>query len=334
VTAGTSAAPYLRGCAWTGTDEVPYPRADPTDLARLPGDTAAAARLPVGVRLEFVGHAESLELDYVTRTDVLGYRGPSAGTAFVAVSRGAVVAEEAALLGSGTVRFELSTIADRDPSEPILVYLPEGMQPVVLAARALGGSLEPAPLQPRWLAYGDSIAEGWIATGPVFAWPAVAGRDFGLDVANIGYAGAARGEIVSAEHLASRDAAVISISHGTNCWTRIPHSVAMFREQTRAFLSIVRDGHAETPIVVTSPVLRPDAEITANRLGATLDDLRTVMEEVVHERIADGDTALSLVEGRNLLGPDDLPDGVHPGDHGHRILATAFGAPVRDALTR
>jgi lysophospholipase L1-like esterase len=102
----------------------------------------------------------------------------------------------------------------------------------------------------------------------------------------------------------------------------------MFRAQTRAFLAVLRDGHPETPIVVTSPVIRPDAEETPNRLGATLDDLRVVMEEVAGERIANGDGALTLVEGRDLLQPGDLPDGVHPGDEGHRILAAAFGGAV------
>ena len=187
-------------------------------------------------------------------------------------------------------------------------------------------------MQPRWLAYGDSIAEGWIASGPVVAWPAVAGRRHGLDVVNLGYAGAARGEIPSAEQLAALDADVISISHGTNCWSRIPFSVAMFRAQTEAFLSIVRAGHPDIPIVVTSPILRPDAEASANRLGATLDDLRGVMEEVTQAGIAAGDTMLTLVTGRDLITAPDLPDGIHPGDHGHEVLAGAFGGAVAQAL--
>src|SRR5207249_3715571 len=108
---------------------------------------------------------------------------------------------------------------------------------------------------------------------------------------------------------------VISVSHGTNCWSRIPFSVAMFREQTRAFLAVLRQGHPDTPIVVTSPILRPDAEDTPNVLGATLTDLRTTMEDIARERIAAGDARLTLVEGAGLVGPDDLPDGIHPGDH-------------------
>ena len=239
------------------------------------------------------------------------------------------VDEQPAALGDGVVRLELG---GADPDVRAVVYLPEGMQPIVRSISGVGGAVEPAPAQPRWLAYGDSIAEGWIASGPVGAWPAVAGRDYELDVVNLGYAGSARGEIVSAEQIAKLDADVISISHGTNCWTRIPFSAALFRENTRSFLQIVREGHPDVPIVVTSPVVRPDAEATPNRLGATLDDLRVAMEAATLDRMADGDDALTLVRGGRLLEPDHLPDGIHPGDEGHQILAVAFGGAVREAL--
>ncbi len=283
----------------------------------------------MGVRLELVGDAEAIEVVYTTRTDDFGYRGPGAGTTFVVVRAGKQVDEQPAALGDGTIRLGLGgEVSD----ERAIVYLPEGMQPIVRSIGALGGAIEPAPLQPRWIAYGDSITEGWIASGPLGAWPAVAGRDYELDVVNLGYAGAARGEIVSAEQIGKLDAEVISISHGTNCWTRIPFSSSMFRENTRAFLGIVREGHPEIPIVVTSPVLRPDAEASPNRLGATLGDLRVAMEEITLERIAAGDGALTLVRGGALLEADHLPDGIHPGDEGHRVLAAGFGGAVRDAL--
>jgi lysophospholipase L1-like esterase len=322
------AGPFVRGCAWGGTDELPYPRADPNDLARLPGDTVAAASVPAGVRLELVGDAEVVELTYTTRTDTFGYRGPAAGTAFTVVCGHAVASEHAAVVGDGSVTVPLPP---RAGDEPVIVYLPEGMRPTVHTVRGAGGTLEPAPPQPRWLAYGDSIVEGWVASGPVGAWPAVAGRTHGLDVVNLGYAGAARGEIASAEQLAALAADVISISHGTNCWTRVPFSVSMFREHTRAFIDIVRDGHPTTPLVVTSPVVRPDAEDQPNRLGATLADLRSAMEAVTRERIDAGDGHVVLVEGGDVLAPELLPDGVHPGDDGHRVLASAFGGAVAAA---
>jgi lysophospholipase L1-like esterase len=159
----------------------------------------------------------------------------------------------------------------------------------------------------------------------------VAARRYGLDVVNLGYAGSARGEIPSAEQIATLPADVISIAHGTNMHTRIPFSAAQFREGLRAFLTILRQGHPETPIVVCSMIVRPDAESTPNRLGATLADLRFEMEDLVASLRQGGDSALSLVQGLPLLQPDQIPDGVHPDDSGHAILAEAFGGAVAAA---
>ncbi len=205
------------------------------------------------------------------------------------------------------------------------------MGPTVLAVEGVGGEIQPAPAQPRWLCYGDSIAEGWVVTAPDRPWPAVVGRDHGLDVVNLGYAGSARGEIPSAEELAELDADVISISHGTNCWTRTPHSADLFAAGLRDFLTIVRQGHPDTPIVAVSPITRPDAEETANRLGTTLVDLRATFEAVIAERQAD-DPALTLVEGFPLVSVDQLADGIHPGDDGHAAMAAAIGPVVAAAV--
>ena len=40
-------------------------------------------------------------------------------------------------------------------------------------------------------------------------------------------------------------------------------------------------------------------------------------------------TMLTLVRGGALLEPDHLPDGIHPGDEGHEVLADAFGGASR-----
>lgn len=206
------------------------------------------------------------------------------------------------------------------------------MGPTILELAGVGGSIEPAPAQPRWLCYGDSIAEGWTVTTADRSWPSVAARDHGLDVVNLGYAGSARGEIPSAEELAELDADVISISHGTNCWTRTPHSVELFTAGLRAFFDIVRQGHPDTPVVAVSPITRPDAEATPNRLGATLTDLRAAFEAVVAERIAAGDGVLTLLEGFPLVSVDQLADGIHPGDEGHAAMAAAIGPVVAGTL--
>jgi lysophospholipase L1-like esterase len=102
----------------------------------------------------------------------------------------------------------------------------------------------------------------------------------------------------------------------------------MMRTTTEAFLRIVRAGHPGVPIVVASPVVRPDAEATPNKLGATLADLRRAMEEAA---TAVADDLLTLVPGGEVLDAALLADGVHPGDEGHRVLADVFGSAVRAA---
>ena len=309
---------------------MPYPRCDPGPAGlRLPADTRACAAIPVGVRLELVGEPRELEIDYQTATAELGPRGAGAGTRF-ALFRGAKrVSEAKAELGRASVRLP----AGSGP-EPAIVYLPEGMRPLLRGVRGIGGAIAPAPPQPRWLCYGDSIAEGWCASEPAAAWPHLAARERGLDVVNLGYAGAARGEIASAEEIAALPADLISIAHGTNCWTRTPHGAALFAEGLRAFLAIVREGHPRAPIVALSPILRPDAEATRNRLGATLADLRGTFEAVIRERQAAGDARLFLVPGQALVARERLPDGIHPDDAGHAQIAAAIGPALSDSLRK
>jgi len=328
----TDVEPYLRGVAWPAGAGVTYPRADPADFGRLPADTWATASLPVGVRLELIGAATAIDIEYETLTGDLGYRGEGAGTTFSVWRDGVVVDERPVLLGLERIRLSLGDgAADADEAR-VMVYLPEGMKPTIVSISGVGGAIEPAPPQPRWLAYGDSIAEGWIASGPAGAWPAIAGRTFGLDVVNLGYAGSARGELVSAEHVAGLDADVISITHGTNCWSRIAHSAEQMFANTRAFLQIVRAGHPGIPIVVASPIVRPDGESTPNKLGATHADIRDAMERATQEVIDGGDDLITLISGASVVDAGLLADGIHPGDEGHAVLADVFGGAVARAL--
>lgn len=316
---------FLRGAAWSGTDAVAYPRADPADASRLPGDTWGVAQLPVGVRLELVGDAAAIEIDYTCLTGDLGYRGPGAGSTFALWRGDEKLAEAPASKGDGTATLPLPASGD----EPLVVHLPEGMKPRLRELRAVDGTIAPAPAGPRWLAYGDSITEGWIASEPGMAWPSIAARRFRLDLVNLGYAGAARGEIASAEQLAALPSPdVISVFYGTNCWTRTPHSAELLVAGLRAFMAIVRQGHPDVPIVVVSMILRPDAEGQPNRLGATMADLRQAVEQTAE---ALDDPRLQLVRGGDLVAADQLPDGIHPGDDAQRVLADVIGRRVAAA---
>lgn len=318
-------SPFLHGNPFPGNAEVPYPRADPEDVGRLPAGTWDAASIPVGVRLEFEGDADAVRVSYRTTTNQLGPRGEGGGKTFEVWANDATVVSTPAVLGPGTVDL---------PVQPgvTTVYLPEGMRPTVCSLIPVNGTIRPVHRDRRWLAYGDSIVAGWSTSSPALAWPARLSRRMELDLCNFGYAGTARGELPTAEQMAKLPADVISVSYGTNCWSTIPHSPEMLAAGVDAFLRLLRLGHMDTPIVVTTPIVRPGAEDAPNRLGASLAQLRDAMAQTVTGRIRRGDTKLTLLDGRTLMDADLLVDGIHPGDEGHALLARSIGAALDNNL--
>ena len=321
--------PFIRGAAYPASGDVPYPRANPADTSRLPVDIWHAASVPVGVRIELVGDAQAIDIAYRTTSGNLGYRGDGAGVTFSVWRNGHNVCEEEAILGDGLIRLTLGTVpADK----PAIIYLPEGMQPLIQSLTAVKGEIAPAPSLPRWVAYGDWTTQGWIASGPSQGWAAIAARKAGVNLINMGYAGAGRGEIVSAEHIAALGAEIVTIAYGESCWTRIPQSLGMVGEGFKSFLDVVRQGHPNTPIVVISPVLRPDAEDVPNKLGATLADIRNAIESVTRDRVIAGDDSLSLVAGETIIEAGHLADGIHPGDEGHKRIAVTAAKALTAAM--
>jgi lysophospholipase L1-like esterase len=215
---------------------------------------------------------------------------------------------------------------------PFTVHPPENQSPRLLAVRAVGGRIAPAPPRPRWVVHGDSIAEGWWSTRPAHSWPARTGRRLGLEPVNLGHAGAGRAELAVAQQLAGLPADVLTLAFGTNCWGRAPFGVPLLRETVRTFVALVRQGHPDTPLLVVSPVLRPGAEHAPNARGATLGALRGALEDVVREEIAAGDGHLALLPGLGLLGPEHLVDGLHPDDAGHALIAKAVAESLAKLL--
>lgn len=88
--------PFIRGAPYPPSAEAPYPRANPTDTARLPADVWHAATVPAGVRIELVGDAQAIDVAYRTTTGNLGYRGDGAGIVFSVWRGGRKACEEEA----------------------------------------------------------------------------------------------------------------------------------------------------------------------------------------------------------------------------------------------
>lgn len=318
--------PFLRGAATPEGAQPPYRRLSGGAIDRAPLDTLQQLAIPSGLRLEVEGDASSIVVSFDSSAAPPAPWLADFGRSFD-VWCGDRHVDERRAPASGRVELPLV------PAERTVIYLPERIGATIRGVRPAGGGIRPATRQPKWVAYGDSITQGWVASRPCRAWPAAVGRRLGLDVCNLGVAGSARGEIVVAERIAAiDDCALVTLSFGTNSWSTIPATAAMVAAQLDGFLGMIRARRPQLPIIVISPIVRPDAESRPNDLGATQAELRTAMEHAVRQRADRGDGDLHLVAGGHLVDPGSLPDGVHPDDRGHEQLAAAIDAAMRGLL--
>lgn len=290
---------------------------------RVPGDTWDASLVPAGVRLEFRAGPGTIELGIAA--SILGSRAARRD-----MHRLSVWAD-----GRHHSNIELSegnsrVVIPTEQSGRYVVHLPEGMA-VRIDDIGADHELRPVPDEPVWLAYGDSITQGWSASDQGLNYPAIVARRLGLDWVNLGFAASARGEIAIAEQMAVHRADIISVAFGTNNWVKTPTGPAHLRGIMDDFITVLRAGHPQVPIVVISPVVRPDAEANPNVLGATLTDLRAAIEDVVRDRAAT-DRHLALIAGRPLIEERELADSVHPDDRGHAAIARKLIPALTSAL--
>jgi len=298
---------------------------------KLPADTVRVAHVPAGVHLALTGTARQVDLRVRVGADT--WRpAPTLPEAFLVhgpESSYPVPLDRDADL----VRIDLP---DRAPDQPVRVYLPETVELKLLSLTAAGGEVAPAPRGPAWVVYGDSIAQGWSVAAAGRAWPSLVADALGLDLVNLGFAGAARGELPAANVVAGSQAAAVALAWGTNCYSTVPTDAVHIAETMRLFLTAVRQGLPDVPVVVVSPIVRPDAELTPNRFGATHAQLRAAIESaVLGFAAAHGDDRLLLVPGRELVPAADLAsDRIHPLDAGHARLAAAVEPYVAAGLNQ
>ncbi|WP_285480133.1 SGNH/GDSL hydrolase family protein [Amycolatopsis sp. NBRC 101858] len=314
----------LPSLSWSAGSRLPAAQS-----AKLTHDTVRAARVPAGVHLAFTGTATALDFD-VRLGERTSVPAPGVPLAFVVRAGRLPVSVVPVPGGDGTVRIPLP---EREPGEVVRVYLPEAVEVRVDGVSPVGGSLAPAPRGPLWVVYGDSISQGWSVTECGLAWPSLVAAGLGLDLVNLGFAGAARGELQAADVVGASEAAAVAVAWGTNAWSSLPTDAAQIGQTMRVFLTALRQGLPRAPVVVVSPIRRPDAEDVPNRFGATHAELRTALEEAVDEfAVATGDERITLVRGLGLVPDAELADGLHPGDDGHRSLAAGVAPHVAAGL--
>jgi len=175
--------------------------------------------------------------------------------------------------------------------------------------------------------YGSSITQGGCATRAGMAYQAIVSRALNLDFVNLGFSGAGRGEPALAEAVAEIEASCYVMDWAQNCPT-----IEEFQSRYAPFLDVIRRRHPDTPIICITPIWSQTELVQHNeRFG----QMREVIRQVVSARQAAGDARLTLVEGFDLLGPDDrdgLVDLSHPNDIGFTGMARGLEPVLRRVL--
>jgi len=236
-----------------------------------------------------------------------------------------------------------------DPSRLIEIWLPHAAGIVLHALRLSDGATfrQPQRGRPRWVHYGSSISHCAEARRPTATWPAIVALRAGLDLTNLAVAGECMLDQFAARTISELEADLISIKAGINIVNADLMRERAFVPTLHGFLDTIRAKHEATPIVVTTPLICPQAERhpgptiygtdgqvhvvdRPNELmpGAlTLTRVRALVGTVIEQRRSRGDPNLWLVDGLELFGADDvglLHDGLHPTEAGYTLIADRF----------
>lgn len=329
---------------------------------------------PAGVRIACLTPATRITLTALaTRFGYVGVPLRSPGVFEVLVDD--ALAASGSLTGAVQVMRDLATGAEStSPAEPetlvfelgdsagaerrVEIWLPylESVELVALDADA--PLRRAAPAARTWLHHGSSISHGSNAATPTGTWPSIAARAGGLGLTNLGFGGSALLDPFVARTMRDTAADLLSLKVGINIVNADLMRKRAFAPALHGFLDTIRDGHADTPLLLITPILCPlhestpgpgafdpdalaqgvtrfvatgdPADVAAGKL--TLTVIRDEIERVYRERVA-SDANLFLLDGLELYGPDDaeshpLPDGLHPDPATQRLIGERFARRV------
>ena len=313
-----------------------YPIADQTFLDPF---TRWVASCGAGVRLRLTTDSRRLRLSSTQRSTAgladrpanyelyvdgeLWRRAPAEG--------GATLTQEGGLQGDERATIVFEDLPDG--TKTLELWLPQSAT-VSITALELddGASWAPWPDQRRRLVFhGSSISHCMEAEGGSGAWPAVASGLADMRHLNMGWAGSCLLSGLAARAIRDQAADGIVLKLGINV-----HGDGMLKERTfldsaHSMISIIREKHATTPMMIISPIYSASRETTGSAGGPSLARMRELLEGVVEARVRAGDGRIRYLSGRTLFDEadaPDLPDDLHPNPAGYRRMGERFHATV------
>ncbi|WP_129665694.1 SGNH/GDSL hydrolase family protein [Phytoactinopolyspora endophytica] len=205
------------------------------------------------------------------------------------------------------------------------------LQHLSLDAGATVQAARPA-VAPKLITYGSSITHCRAAASPTRTWPAILARTLGVDLTCLGYGGQAHLDPMIARMIRDLPADIITTCFGINVYGGGTFNTRSFLPAVLGFLTTIRDGHPDIPILVISPIYSPGREDQPGASGMTLKEIRDHVKDAVHLLHHCGDPDIHLLNGLDVLGPehrDRLFDNLHPDAHGYELMADKITPVVR-----
>ena len=299
--------------------------------------TRWVASTPAGVRLRFRSDTRSIALETLQRS-AFGDRAVTYDLvvdgkrlARATPEGGAVLKESGGFTGDeqASVRFEGLPAGEK----AVELWLPQSATVAIRTFRIDdGATLEAFPdPRPTIVFHGSSITHAMEADGAAGAWPVVAASLADMRVVNLGWAGSCLLSGLAARVVRDQHADAIVLKLGINV-----HGEGLLKERTFAdsahsMISIIREKHPATPIVIVSPIWSPPREGLGAAGGLSLERMRETLEAVVAARVAADDRHIRYLSGLELFGPADLadlPDELHPNAAGQRRMGERFHTRV------
>jgi lysophospholipase L1-like esterase len=179
----------------------------------------------------------------------------------------------------------------------------------------------------RLVFHGSSISHCMEADGSSGAWPAVASSLADMAHLNLGWAGSCLLSGLAARAIRDQPADGIVLKLGINVYSEGMLKERTFLDSAHSMISIIREKHPTTPLMIVSPIYSASREAEGAAGGPSLKRMRELLESVVETRAKTGDRAIRYLSGLTLFDqPDapDLPDDLHPNAAGYRRMGERF----------
>ncbi len=182
-------------------------------------------------------------------------------------------------------------------------------------------------LRRRLVFHGSSISHCMEADGSSGAWPAVASGLADMAHLNLGWAGSCLLSGLAARAIRDQRADGIVLKLGINVYSEGMLKERTFLDSAHSMISIIREKHPTTPLIIISPIYSASRESEGAAGGPSLGRMRELLEGVVDARVKAGDRAIRYLSGLALFNEadaPDLPDDLHPNAAGYRRMGERF----------